>query len=106
MISENIKNNINSFLGVTSASLCSTGIPLLGTENNQFSRHTLSEREKLKFKLKKLTTTRHFWNLKKNNSPQNTYLSVSNYYYANHNRSRIRKQCFRKRQSIGLAFAR
>lgn len=37
MISENIKNNINSFLGVTSASLCSTGIPLLGTENNQFS---------------------------------------------------------------------
>ena len=37
MISENIKNNINNFLGVTSASLCSTGIPLLGTENNQFS---------------------------------------------------------------------
>lgn len=37
MISENIKNNINSFLGVKSASLCSTGIPLLGTENNQFS---------------------------------------------------------------------
>lgn len=37
MISENIKNNINSFLGVTSASLRSTGIPLLGTENNQFS---------------------------------------------------------------------
>lgn len=37
MISENIKNNINSFLGVTSASLCSTGISLLGTENNQFS---------------------------------------------------------------------
>lgn len=37
MISENIKNNINTFLGVTSASLCSTGIPLLGTENNQFS---------------------------------------------------------------------
>lgn len=37
MINENIKNNINSFLGVTSASLCSTGIPLLGTENNQFS---------------------------------------------------------------------
>lgn len=37
MISENIKNNINSFLGVTSASLCLTGIPLLGTENNQFS---------------------------------------------------------------------
>jgi hypothetical protein len=37
MISENIKNNINSFLGVTSASLYSTGIPLLGTENNQFS---------------------------------------------------------------------
>lgn len=37
MISENIKNNINSFLGVTSASLCSTDIPLLGTENNQFS---------------------------------------------------------------------
>lgn len=37
MISENIKNNINNFLGVTSASLRSTGIPLLGTENNQFS---------------------------------------------------------------------
>lgn len=37
MTSENIKNNINSFLGVTSASLRSTGIPLLGTENNQFS---------------------------------------------------------------------
>lgn len=37
MISENIKNNINNFLGVTSASLHSTGIPLLGTENNQFS---------------------------------------------------------------------
>lgn len=37
MISENIKNNINSFLGVTSSSFRSTGIPLLGTENNQFS---------------------------------------------------------------------
>lgn len=37
MISENIKNNINSFLDVMSASLRSTGIPLLGTENNQFS---------------------------------------------------------------------
>ena len=37
MIGENIKNNIDNFLGVTSASLCSTGIPLLGTENNQFS---------------------------------------------------------------------
>lgn len=37
MISENIKNNINSFLGVTSASFRSTDIPLLGTENNQFS---------------------------------------------------------------------
>ena len=37
MISENIKNNINSFLGVTSSSLRSTNIPLLGTENNQFS---------------------------------------------------------------------
>ena len=37
MISENIKNNINSFLGVTSTHLCSTDIPLLGTENNQFS---------------------------------------------------------------------
>ena len=37
MISENIKNNINSFLGVTSTSLRSTDIPLLGTENNQFS---------------------------------------------------------------------
>lgn len=39
MISENIKNNINSFLGVTSVSLCSTDIPLLGTENNQFSMY-------------------------------------------------------------------
>ena len=39
MISENIKNNINTFLGVTSASLHSTGIPLLGTENNQFSMY-------------------------------------------------------------------
>lgn len=37
MISENIKNNINSFLGITSASIRSTDIPLLGTENNQFS---------------------------------------------------------------------
>lgn len=39
MVSENIKNNINTFLGVTSASLHSTGIPLLGTENNQFSMY-------------------------------------------------------------------
>lgn len=37
MISENVKNYINSFLGVVSASLRSTAIPLLGTENNQFS---------------------------------------------------------------------
>ena len=37
MISENIKNNINSFLGVTSTYLRSTDIPLLRTENNQFS---------------------------------------------------------------------
>ena len=37
MISENIKNNINSFLGVTLTHLCSTDIPLLRTENNQFS---------------------------------------------------------------------
>lgn len=37
MISGSIKNNINSFLGIMPASLCSTGIPLLGTENNQFS---------------------------------------------------------------------
>ena len=37
MISENIKNNINSFLGVTSTHLSSTDIPLLRTENNQFS---------------------------------------------------------------------
>ena len=37
MISENIKNNINSFLGVTVTHLRSTDIPLLGTENNQFS---------------------------------------------------------------------
>lgn len=42
MISENIKNNINIFLGVTSASLRSTGIPLLGTENNQFSTYMTS----------------------------------------------------------------
>lgn len=39
MISKNIKNNINIFLGVTSASLRSTNIPLLGTENNQFSMY-------------------------------------------------------------------
>lgn len=37
MISENIKNNINSFLCITSSSLRSTDIPLLRTENNQFS---------------------------------------------------------------------
>ena len=37
MISENIKNNINSFLDVTSSHLRSTNIPLLGTENNRFS---------------------------------------------------------------------
>ena len=37
MISENVKNYINSFLGVVSASFHSTAIPLLGTENNQFS---------------------------------------------------------------------
>lgn len=37
MISENIKNNINSFLYITSATLRSTDIPLLRTENNQFS---------------------------------------------------------------------
>ena len=37
MISENIKNNINSFLGVTSTHFRSTEIPLLRTENNQFS---------------------------------------------------------------------
>ena len=37
MISENIKNNINSFLGVTATHLRSTDIPLLRTENNQFS---------------------------------------------------------------------
>ena len=37
MISENIKNNINSFLGITSSSLRLIDIPLLGTENNQFS---------------------------------------------------------------------
>ena len=37
MISENIKNNINSFLSVTATHLRSTDIPLLGTENNQFS---------------------------------------------------------------------
>ena len=37
MISENIKNNINSFLGVTATHFSLTGIPLLRTENNQFS---------------------------------------------------------------------
>ena len=37
MISENIKNNINNFLYITSATLRPTDIPLLGTENNQFS---------------------------------------------------------------------
>ena len=37
MISENIKNNINSFLGVTATHFRSTDIPLLITENNQFS---------------------------------------------------------------------
>ena len=37
MISENIKNNINNFLYITSANPRSTDIPLLGTENNQFS---------------------------------------------------------------------
>ena len=37
MISENIKNNINSFLGITAVNLRSTDIPLLRTENNQFS---------------------------------------------------------------------
>lgn len=37
MISENIKNNINSFLFITSATIRSTNIPLLRTENNQFS---------------------------------------------------------------------
>ena len=37
MISENIKNNINSFLGVKATHLHSTDIPLLRTENNQFS---------------------------------------------------------------------
>lgn len=37
MISENIKNNINNFLYITSVPSCSTDIPLLGTENNQFS---------------------------------------------------------------------
>lgn len=42
MISENIKNNINTFLCVREASLCSTDIPLLGTENNQFSMYMTS----------------------------------------------------------------
>lgn len=37
MISENVKNNINRFLCITSATPRSTDIPLLGTENNQFS---------------------------------------------------------------------
>ncbi len=39
MISENVKNYINSFLSATSTSLRSTNIPLLGTENNQFSMY-------------------------------------------------------------------
>lgn len=39
MISENVKNYINSFLSAVSASLRATGIPLLGTENNQFSMY-------------------------------------------------------------------
>lgn len=39
MISENVKIYINSFLSATSASLRSTNIPLLGTENNQFSMY-------------------------------------------------------------------
>lgn len=42
MISENIKNNINSFLCITSSSLRSTDIPLLGTENNQFSMYIIN----------------------------------------------------------------
>ena len=37
MISENIKNSINSFLFIQSAIPRSTNIPLLRTENNQFS---------------------------------------------------------------------
>ena len=37
MISENIKNNINNFLYITSTTPRPTDIPLLGTENNQFS---------------------------------------------------------------------
>ena len=37
MISENIKNNINNFLYITSATSRPTDISLLGTENNQFS---------------------------------------------------------------------
>ena len=37
MISENIKNNINNFLYITSANPRLTDIPLLRTENNQFS---------------------------------------------------------------------
>lgn len=37
MISENIKNNINNFLYITPVTPYSTDIPLLGTENNQFS---------------------------------------------------------------------
>ena len=39
MINENVKNYINSFLSTTSASFRSTNIPLLGTENNQFSMY-------------------------------------------------------------------
>ena len=37
MISENIKNNINNFLYITSANPRPIDIPLLGTENNQVS---------------------------------------------------------------------
>ena len=42
MISENIKNNINSFLGVTSTHFRSTDIPLLVTDNTQFSIYMIN----------------------------------------------------------------
>lgn len=60
MISENIKNNINNFLYITSVPPRSTDIPLLGTENNQFS----------------LYITNHIFNDEVTESPIYNYLSL------------------------------
>ena len=60
MISENIKNNINSFLGVTSTHFRSTEIPLLRTENNQFS----------------IYMTNHIFNSEITESPIYSFLSL------------------------------